>query len=187
MNKKLNTILLKSIIDSEFLILSNRSQEGAGKFDQKVSSKGDSNARLSLNLFEVLKSLKQLVRVLQFLKQKNKKELVICCPDINILSFLDLYKKELKCSNLLKLEPDCKRSFGKSKDLKSLLLLEEPLGNKSSALKKLFEENILIIYKINSVLEVNSYGTYKMYNDVSNFKKLAFLVTLVESILETDL
>lgn len=185
MNRKINTVLLKSIIDTEFLILSEKPQEVGSKFECKVSNRGKIKTKFSLNLFEILKNLKQIVRILQFLKNKNEGELIVCCPDSQISSFLNLYKKELKCSHSLKIELDCRRTFSKSRRLKSLLLLEEPLGNKSSVFKKLFAENILIISKINSSLEIDSNGTYKMYNDLSNLKKLAFLVTLIDHVLST--
>jgi hypothetical protein len=47
----------------------------------------------------------------------------------------------------------------------------------------LFEQNILLLTKINSSLENNNLNTYKIFNDLSDFKKLVFIVALIEQIL----
>jgi len=49
--------------------------------------------------------------------------------------------------------------------------------------KKLFEGSILIVNKINSKLESNNFGTYKIFNNMLDFKKLIFLVVLIDKIL----
>jgi len=38
------------------------------------------------------------------------------------------------------------------------------------------------VSKINSKTEANNYGTYKMYNDISDFKKLVFLILLINQV-----
>ena len=49
--------------------------------------------------------------------------------------------------------------------------------------KYLFEQNILLLTKINSSLENNNLNTYKIFNDLSDFKKLVFIVAVIEQIL----
>ena len=49
--------------------------------------------------------------------------------------------------------------------------------------KKLFEKNILIVNKINSILEQNNYGTYKIHNEIIDFKKLIFVIVLIKQII----
>ena len=39
-------------------------------------------------------------------------------------------------------------------------------------LKRLLSENIFLIQKINSKIEVNNWGVYKLYNDSFDFKKI---------------
>jgi len=47
-------------------------------------------------------------------------------------------------------------------------------------LKRLLSENIFLIQKINSKIEVNNWGVYKLYNDSFDFKKIVFLLALFE-------
>ena len=176
MRKKLNNTLLKNLLETEFLMLSGRSEKNTKKFETGVRSNFSANRdTLSLDVFELIKTLKQLTRVLQFLsKQKNT------------FSFLELYQKESFLNNLVKLENDLGRVHKYNKGVQSLIVLEEPLKDKASIFKRLIEQNILIVSKINSFKELNHNGTYKIYNDVFDFKKLAFLTTLISSVLKKE-
>ena len=70
-----------------------------------------------------------------------------------------------------------------STKLESLLLLEDPLKAHKNVFKKLFEEGILVVNKINSNIERNNFGTYKIFNNMLDFKKLVFLIVLIDRIL----
>lgn len=185
MKNKLNTVLFKSIISSEFLVLSSTPQQGRRKASRVVSNYLSRKSELGLDLFELVKSIKQFVRVLQFLKKNCKGELVICSSNIETLEFLNLYRSEIDSFEKVRTELDCKRSFGLTSKRRSLLLLEDSLGSQAT-LNKLFEEKILIVNKLNAILESQNHCTYKMFNDVTNFKKLAFLACLIGSVLSQD-
>lgn len=185
MKNKLNTLLFKSIISSEFLILSGTSRKSRQKSTRMISNRSEIKSELGLDLFELVKSIKQFVRVLQFLKKNCKGELIVCSSNIDTLELLNLYRSEFTGFKRVKTALDCKRSFGHSSRLRSLLLLEDSLSNQAT-LSKLFDEKILLINKLNSVLEVQNDSTYKIFNDVTNFKKLAFLACLIESVLSRN-
>jgi hypothetical protein len=68
--------------------------------------------------------------------------------------------------------------------LQLLILLNFSLNNKETFLKRLFDKNIFLISKINSKLEKNNWGTYKIYNDLTDIKKIIFLLVIISSILE---
>lgn len=186
MKNKLNTVLFKSIISSEFLVLSGKSRHVSQKSSRILLNRFETKAELGLDLFELTKSLKQFVRVLQFLKKDGKGELVVCSSNIDTLDLLNLYRRSFKGFKRVRTELDCKRSFGPSSKRRSLLLLEDPLRDQAT-LSKLFDEKILLINKLNSVLEVQNCCTYKIFNDVTNFKKLAFLACLIESVLSRQI
>lgn len=185
MKNKLNNTLFKSIISSEFLILSGTPQQCRIKSNRIVSNRFGTKSEVGLDLFEIVKSIKQFVRVLQFLKKNCKGELIICSSNIEILELLNLYRGEIEGFKRVRTELDCKRSFGFVSKRRSLLLLEDSLSSQVT-LKKLFDENILLVNKLNSVLEIQNYGTYKIFNDVNNFKKLAFLACLIGSTLSQE-
>lgn len=182
MNNKLNTVLFKSIVNSEFLILSGKSRPARQKSSRIVMNRSENRLELGLDLFELVKSVKQFVRVLQFLKKNCKGELVICSSNIDTLELLNLYRGEFTGFERVRTEVDCKRSFGPALKRRSLLLLEDSLSDRAT-LSKLFEEKVLLINKLNPLLEAQNHCTYKIFNDVTNFKKLAFLACLIESVL----
>lgn len=185
MQKKVNTTLFKNLLETEFLLLSSKINNNARKFDLAVElNRLDRRTTLSLDIFELVKTLKQLVRILQFLVRLKKKKLSVCSSNKYTISFLELYRKEFVLNNSIQLESDSSRIKKYSKGVQGLILVEEPLKNKVSALKKFIEQDIFLIDKINSTPESDHGGTYKVYNDVSDFKKLAFLVALINNVLK---
>jgi hypothetical protein len=182
---KINIALFKSLVNSEFLILSASCKQNDRKLDYKIISRAQNKVESSLDIFELVKSLKQLVRVLQFLKTFKKKQFIICSSNLNVLSFLDLYKKELKFSESLILESNYKKVKSLT-TLRSLLLLEDLPNSEESFSRNFFEKNILILTKVNAAFERNSYGTYKIYNEMSDYKKLMFLMVLIKKAFEEE-
>jgi hypothetical protein len=72
MNKHLNSVFLKELIDSEFIFLTTTAgRKSANMFSQCFKFASDSNYNI-LDVFQLNKSLKQFVRILYFL-QINKK------------------------------------------------------------------------------------------------------------------
>jgi len=68
----------------------------------------------------------------------------------------------------------------------SLLLLNTVVKNDKKLLKRLFDNNIFLINKINSKIESNNFGSYKVYNDLINFKKLIFLLVIIDLVLNEN-
>ena len=68
--------------------------------------------------------------------------------------------------------------------LQVLILLNFSLNNKETFLKRLFDKNIFLINKINAKIEKNNWGTYKIYNDLTDVKKIIFLLVIISNILE---
>ena len=87
-NTKLKSLLLKGIIDSDFLFLNQKS--GKQLSHTKFHSKHKQVDITSLNLFETLKSLKQLVRSLKFIADTDNKILHIWLQNKQYLYILDL-------------------------------------------------------------------------------------------------
>lgn len=182
MKRQVNSILLKSLISTEFLILQGKPMLRANKLTHSASNKANYRIGSSLNLFELVRSLKQFVRVLQLLKGYEGGKLIVSSSNKSAYAFLDLYSKKVACSNLLDIRSECTRSFGASKDIRGLLLLDESVENKVTNIKKLMREKIVLITALNSIKENSSHSTYKIYNDIFDFKKLAFLMTLISSV-----
>lgn len=107
----------------------------------------------------------------------------MCSSNTHTLSFLHLYKKESNLPEFLKFEQDYLKIQSLA-TFRSVLLLEDlPIGDESF-FKNFFEKNILIVMKINTAFERNSYGTYKIYNEMSDYKKLIFLMIIIKKAFE---
>jgi hypothetical protein len=73
----------------------------------------------------------------------------------------------------------------KSEKAGLLLILEESAHSKNeSFFKKLFRNNFFLVNKINSNIEKESLGYYKIFNDVSDIKKMIFILTLIRNVLK---
>jgi hypothetical protein len=51
---------------------------------------------------------------------------------------------------------------------------------KFQLLKKLFDKKIFLINKMNTKTEQNNWGSYKIYNEVDDFKKFIFFLALIQ-------
>ena len=61
-----------------------------------------------------------------------------------------------------------------------MLILFDHVNNNSLLLKKLFDKNIFLMNKINTKIEQNNWGSYKVYNEIDDFKKFIFFLVLIE-------
>ena len=61
-----------------------------------------------------------------------------------------------------------------------ILILFDYINNNQLILKKLFDKNIFLINKINTKFEQNNWGSYKIFNELDDFKKFIFFIILIE-------
>lgn len=181
MKKRIDINLLKSILETDFALLSKNINSNSRFLKIGVSLKKEEMLSV-LDIFELIKNLKQFVRVIQFLKRQDSKNMYICSSNKQILSILNKYLEESEIKNFLKIQSNFAKIENKHNSVQSLLILEEPLNAHKNVFKKLFEKNILIVNKINSIIEQNNYGTYKIYNEIIDFKKMIFLIILIKQI-----
>ena len=180
MNNKIQNIsLFKTLIDSNFLILNKKYNKNLRYFKYiSDSSIGDT----TLNIFETLKSIKQFIRILQFLNRKKEIFLHILVENKQHSDLIAFFFKE-KTTNVFIKNFLSKKKVSK-KTLQFLLLLSDSLNNDKKTLKSIIDKNIFLINKINSKLEKNNWGIYKIYNDLYDFKKLVFLLVILDIILK---
>lgn len=186
--KKLNVSLLKAIIETDFLLLSS-SKVSKKKLllrssDFIIKSSSTFNNTTSLDIVELIKGLKQTIRLLQFIKSNELNSLQICVSNKQHLNILNSYFKQFSFNNTVKFSSNLVRFNNTKEDVSQLLLLlEDSLGNNKKVFRRLFEDKIFLINKINSKVEVNNWSTYKIYNDFSDLKKLIFLIVLLRQTL----
>ncbi len=183
MRKKINIKLLETILETDLLLVERPSKNNSRLLKEKFSAGSNSEPIYTLEIFEALKSLKQLVRVLQFLSKRDSKNLYVCSSNKIILGFLNsIFGNDHDKSQII-IQSNFTKIKSSGNPTSSLLLLDESLLGHNNVFKKLFEENILIINKINSKIELNNNCTYKIYNNILDSKKLVFFMALLRQIL----
>lgn len=179
MKKKINTLLLKNLIESDFLLLNKISENSLRYF--KVRSLTNS----SLDLFQLIKTLKQFTRILQFLNQRKKKYLQFIVEREEQLELLNLSFNtlQLKCPGNVKISLKNKdnRLIGISQ---ALFIFDQNLTKDKNIFNRFLNNNIFLINRINTCIEKNTWGTYKIYNDLTDFKKIIFLSVLISKIFD---
>ena len=177
-------LLLTSIINSDFLILDQPLHKNLRHIKSRVHYKTLNLS--SLDLFEIVKSLKQLIRSLTFLSKSEQKFLHIWVEDKQYIRILNLFFE----NNIPSLKVFVKGALTQMQCQKTvnqlLLLLNTPLKSDTKLLKRIFQKDIFLITKINSKLEKKNWGTYKIYNDLQNFKKFIFLIVILDLIFNTN-
>jgi hypothetical protein len=181
---KLQQNFLQGLVQSDFCLIQNKSPKQISLVHAAIKL-NSSKWITSLNLIEASKSLKQLIRLLQFLKSQKKGKLLLWVDNKQHQHLLNEILQNNKSSHSFQVELDLFRNKRFTNVFQTLLVLNRTLTANKKTLKYLFEQNILLITKINDSLENNNLSTYKIYNDLSDFKKLVFILALVEQTLNT--
>jgi len=175
-------LFLKSLIESDFLLVDQKSKKDLRHI--KSFNKNKDSSLLFLDPLETVKTVKQLIRLLQFLKKQNSSVLHLVVENKQYLELAEIFFKPTQTNSLpvLVKENLPSKSFS-SNTLQLLILLNFSLNNKETTFKRIFDKNIFLINKINAKFEKNNWGTYKIYNDLSDFKKLVFLLIIIQQTL----
>jgi len=185
MKKKNNFLFMKHLVDSDFLLTEQSLRKSSRYVKSTFQLPLESKMPFVLDPIELVKSLKQFARLLQFLKKQKHPFLHLLVKNKQYIHFLDFFIK--KSTNCLPIA--IKNKFFDTKLQKMsqmLMLLDQSLCNDPKLFKRIVYSNIFLINKINSKLEQNSLGTYKVYNDLSNLKKLTFLLALLRQIYQKN-
>ena len=145
----------ESLLKSQFLILSDSKKDTVKK----------------LNLIILIKSLKQLIRLIQFNINNNKNSLIIQTEKRQLNQVIDFFNKKYPINAIIS---DNSRNIETSK---ILLLL-----NKSANINKLFNDKYYITQVINNNSYLKNESIYKMFNNIDDLSKLVFLLCIIRQI-----
>jgi hypothetical protein len=181
---QIKDLLLTSLLNSDFLFLDEHSNKSLRHVKSLVKHKTVN--LMGLDIFELVKNLKQLIRSLSFLSKSDQKFLHVWVENKQYIRILNLFFDN-KLPDLKLFVKGALAHTQCKKDVNQLLLLlTAPLKNDSKFLKRILYKDIFLVTKINSKLEKNNWGTYKIYNDLQNFKKFIFLVVVLDLLLNTN-
>jgi hypothetical protein len=182
MNKKLNITLVKNLIESDFLLLDSQSKKSVRYFNAKTKTYSQFDT-ISLDVLQLAKALKQFIRVFQFIKTQEKPRINIWVENEQHLEIFDRILGEYTAAYSVTVTVGLSRDSQAFNFSRLLLVLGKTLNNDKNVFKKLFESNIFLVSKINSGLEAKNWATYKIYNQLNDYKKIIFLSVLINQIL----
>ena len=187
MVKNLNTTFLKSLIDSDFAIISSSKNQNHLKSKIKINSLYNFNI---LNILELNKTLKQFSRLLLFLKQQKKTEycIYILVEDKYLNVLLTTIFQDLAIKLPIVISEALPIIKSDSEKINVMLILGNLSYNyKNFVENKLFNNKIFLVNKFNTKSEKVFNGIYKIYNDINDFKKIIFLVILMSKVLNKNI
>lgn len=142
-----------------------------------------------LNLLEILKELKQLVRVFQFFNAKDQaRTLFLLVPNVEEHLFIqnfftEFFIKDDNSEIIIKLKTIFKNSEMKKKVmLKLFCLLGSHSENQSINMSLAVLEKIYLYITCNLIENTRLYHEYRVYNDFLDFQKIIFLLILINKV-----
>lgn len=168
-----------NLIIFDFLFLSPLNKKRSNFYlEQTVFLKNKHYFRLSL--FELLNSFKLFIRFFQFLSKKSRIKiyqsqilLYLWCGNFQNINFLNFFFKKYNLDipfEIIHLFPRVNNKFN---FFKNILVLDQALTKNDY--KNFFSRNLYLIQKINIFHETLGYGSYKIYNNLNDIKKLIFI------------
>ena len=177
--RNLDLSLYKSLIEADFTLLNVLKSQTNPYVQQDIQLTVKQTS--TVNILETVKSVKQLIRMIQFLQKQKSPCLHIIVENRQHYFLL----KEFFAAYPTKISMDLQNSFflkAKSSSNATQMLFSfekhSSTGN-NRILKRLLLKNIFLINKVNAKLENNNKGTYKIYNDLLDFKKIIFLAVVL--------
>jgi len=185
MNKHINLNLYKSLIESDFVLLNKSLAKTNGYvFNETTVTKTQQIS--ALDVLQILKSVKQMIRLIQFVKKQKNPCLHIVVENKQHFFLLKQYFNDNPITFPINLHNSLLLKKKNMNSTQMLLSFEQDYSiNNTKALKRLLSDNIFLIQKINSKMEFNSWGTYKIFNELFDFKKIIFLIILLEQSLSS--
>lgn len=181
--------LLEDIIKNDFSIVQSNGMQCVSDARIKIDTRTNFS---SLNLLTLNRSLKQFLRSLKFLrdisikKSKNKfsepPRIIVYSRDTYLCNLLKKLFSTLKSSVNFDFRSDFTQMNETYKSQQLIILLgEDYIAPKF--LKKFYLNEIFLINKINTAAERNNFGAYKIYNSITDLKKILFLFIVVKHII----
>lgn len=173
------TKLLNALITSDLVYLRNdrKKVQNSNFLKQNLNIKPKKSYTL-LNVSQLLNSLKQFVRLIQFnLKHYTNFVQVISSSNINKY-LIDYISTTYGDTNTFKMHS--RSTLDTKLNSKMVLFVEnEGIQNLNFLVQKMFNNNINSIQIINTKLYKNKFGTYKIFTKLDTYKKVLFCLLIM--------
>jgi len=184
--KKLNLSFCENLIDSDFFLVNQNINNNTQNIE-KVIRLGNKNL-ISLDILNLYKELKQLMRFIIFLrlKKRKKSKLILGFKEAQEIYLLTTYFKNYFVNyNLFVSKLDRIEEINKAKRLSVGLI---SFFSFSQNLEKHLNFNkviLLSMFELDAQIRKES-SVYKVYNKLDNYKKIFFFIALLENIFKIE-
>jgi len=179
MKKLVNSQLIKNLIDTDFLFLESKNKKSSHLLN---SLKSDTLFQNVLDPVELIPSLKQIIKLIVYIKKNNFKRLIVKVDNKQHYFLLKEYLMEHPTNFNIQIQNSFFKDNLCNEDKKIVLFLDRK--HPKNSIERLFSKKILLNIKINSKIEQNNFNSYKLYNDLFDIKKIIFLITLLHKLLK---
>ena len=210
MKKILNNTFLKQIIDSDFIFaksIGKNSCKVSSSADITINIVEKKKYHL-LDIFQLNTGLKKFMKILQFIRARKRGQefqIHIWCENEYLFELVEEFVSEMDLSEYVKPTEDIPEAlyipddydiktedYGtKNRDMISFLFI---LGNPwKQSISKLIAErmigtgsrgHIFLINSLNFRVEKQTFGIYKISNDLEDYKKAIFLLVIIYNIIK---
>lgn len=180
--KNTNHLLLNSLINTDFFFLKNNYfLKNLNLFNLlKLHKKTYLHI---LNPLDLIINLKQYTRILQFFNKQKNSMLKFFVQEIHqeaiINNFLLLNNLNINFKIFFKflvLKNENKKTS------QFLLFLKEYLSTEKCFSQKILNKNVYLVQEVNTTTIQNNLGTYKIFNKISDYKKLILLLVFIRQV-----
>jgi hypothetical protein len=189
-NSNFNSSIFKlmELSDFSFLKVEKKIKKNSRYLDSFIKIK--SNEKFFsfglLDSLHLIKSLKQYIRLVKFFSLKKRKHIYLS-SEFNSFFLVKLLLNKLILTKdiTLQVEKQNKVNFVKIKKshfnhCKLLIALNLSLNSNKNNLDTLVSNNLFLINEINSNIKTKNDSFYKIFNETSDFKKIIFLLLLLD-------
>ena len=189
-NSNFNSSIFKlmELSDFSFLKVEKKIKKNSRYLDSFIKIKSNENF-FSFGLLDslhLIKSLKQYIRLVKFFSLKKRKHIYLS-SEFNSFFLVKLLLNKLILTKdiTLQVEKQNKVNFVKIKKshfnhCKLLIALNLSLNSNKNNLDTLVSNNLFLINEINSNIKTKNDSFYKIFNETSDFKKIIFLLLLLD-------
>lgn len=179
---KINKTFLVNTINTELFLIESKNNK---QYFESIKSIKNNIKSYNINLLELISCYKQLIRILYFYKKmadkyKNYNHIYLCSINRNILNILKKVIKNIEFQKMYYY--NVKPKYINKKVGKFFIVFGEMEQNSIKLVDFFLKQNIFLSMLINSNVNLNLAGLYKIYQEIVNYKKILFVGSVMNSV-----
>jgi len=176
-----NTTFLKHLIQTDFLFSKSITKDHSSKYIESTIRVAKKKRLHTLNIIEMNSRLKLFIRLLQGLRDNKKFLIHIWCQDGFITKAIKRFLSKYSLTKYMKVTRLFPAIDSSDEKMNFLLILGKPWIQTPTSLVDnwVLLNRTFLVTKMNFEIENVSHGFYKIQNELTDYKKLFFILILI--------